>query len=75
MVLHDLNLACRYAHNIVAVRDKKVYDQGRPEEIVTRQMVKDVFKMECEIATDSIFGTPMCIPHGKGRRVKNSKKS
>ncbi|MCG8499254.1 MAG: ABC transporter ATP-binding protein [Firmicutes bacterium] len=69
MVLHDLNLACRYAHNIVAIQDKKIYAQGRPEDIVTSEMVRDVFKLKCEIAVDSLFGTPLCIPYGKGRKV------
>lgn len=73
MVLHDLNLACRYAHNIVAVRNKKIYAQGRPEDIVTSEMIRHVFQMECEIATDTLFGTPLCIPHGKGRKLKNKK--
>ncbi|MFA9455260.1 ABC transporter ATP-binding protein [Halalkalibacter sp. AB-rgal2] len=67
MVLHDLNLACRYAHQIVAVCDKKVYTQGKPEEVLTPKLVKDVFRMECEIIEDPLFGTPLCIPHGKGR--------
>ncbi|MFK2827170.1 ABC transporter ATP-binding protein [Bacillus sp. B190/17] len=69
MVLHDLNLACRYAHHIIAVRDKKVYSQGRPEEVITSDMVRDVFQMNCDIIQDPLFGTPLCIPHGKGRRV------
>lgn len=73
MVLHDLNLACRYAHNIVAINNQQVYCQGRPEEVVTSQMVKDVFNMECLIGEDEIFGTPVCIPHGKGRMVKSKK--
>lgn len=72
MVLHDLNIACRYAHNIVAIRDKKIYAQGKPEEIVTSEMIRDVFQMECEIAVDTLFGTPLCIPHGRGRRIKNN---
>jgi ABC-type cobalamin/Fe3+-siderophores transport system ATPase subunit len=70
MVLHDLNLACRYAHNIVAVRNKKVYSQGRPEDVVTSEMVKDVFRMNCDIKKDPLFGTPLCIPYGKGRRIR-----
>lgn len=70
MVLHDLNLACRYAHNIVAVCNKKVYAQGRPEDVITFEMVKDVFKINCSITKDPLFGTPLCIPHGKGRRVE-----
>ncbi|OXM82301.1 ABC transporter ATP-binding protein [Paenibacillus rigui] len=69
MVLHDLNLACRYAHHIIAVHDKGVHSQGLPEEVVTKKMIRDVFGMECEIGTDLLFGTPVCIPHGKGRKI------
>lgn len=67
MVLHDLNLACRYAHHVIAIKDREVYAQGKPEEIVNRELVKDVFSLDCEVVTDPLFGTPMCIPHGKGR--------
>ncbi|GGM36966.1 putative siderophore transport system ATP-binding protein YusV [Paraliobacillus quinghaiensis] len=67
MVLHDLNLACRYAHHIVAIKDKKVHVQGKPEEIVSCNMVQDVFQMKCDVTYDPMFGTPMCIPHGRGR--------
>ncbi|WP_053218817.1 ABC transporter ATP-binding protein [Virgibacillus senegalensis] len=67
MVLHDLNLACRYAHHIVAIKDKQVYAQGRPEEIISCNMVHDVFNMKCDVTYDPMFGTPMCIPHGRGR--------
>jgi len=69
MVLHDLNLACRYAHHIVAVQNKKIYAQGKPEDIITRQLVKDVFQMDCQVTNDPIFGTPLCIPYGRGRYV------
>lgn len=69
MVLHDLNLACRYAHHIVAVRDKQIYAQGKPEEVVTTEMVQAVFHMDCTIIKDPLFGTPLCVPHGKGRSM------
>ncbi|MBM7652008.1 ABC transporter ATP-binding protein [Neobacillus cucumis] len=69
MVLHDLNLACRFAHNIVAIKDQKVYAQGAPEHVISGQLVKQVFDMECEITVDPLFGTPLCIPYGKGRRI------
>ncbi len=72
MVLHDLNLACRYAHYIVAIKDKSVFAQGQPQQVVSKQMVKAVFNMNCEIVADPIFATPMCIPHGKGQRVTQS---
>ncbi|WP_163098958.1 ABC transporter ATP-binding protein [Peribacillus alkalitolerans] len=69
MVLHDLNLACRYAHNIVAIKDKKIFAQGKPEFVVNCSLVKNVFQMDCEVTVDPLFGTPLCIPHGKGRCV------
>ncbi|MDR6999542.1 ABC transporter ATP-binding protein [Neobacillus niacini] len=69
MVLHDLNLACRYAHNIVAIKDAKVYAQGKPEHVINCSLVKNVFGMECEVTTDPLFGTPLCIPYGKGRCI------
>ncbi|MCY9590773.1 ABC transporter ATP-binding protein [Paenibacillus chitinolyticus] len=69
MVLHDLNLACRYAHHIVAICDKKVYAAGKPEEIVTEELVRHVFGLNCRLVRDPIFGTPTCVPFGKGRRL------
>ncbi|MGM0884333.1 MAG: ABC transporter ATP-binding protein, partial [Bacillota bacterium] len=69
MVLHDINLACRYAHNIVAVKEGRIYAQGEPETIMNEQLIRDVFDMECQVTADPIFGTPLCIPYGKGRKV------
>ncbi|MFC3039948.1 ABC transporter ATP-binding protein [Virgibacillus xinjiangensis] len=73
MVLHDLNLACRYAHHIAAIKGKKVFAQGKPEEIITCNLVHDVFQMKCDVTFDPMFGTPMCIPHGKGRCIAAGK--
>ncbi|WP_173915633.1 ABC transporter ATP-binding protein [Halobacillus sp. Marseille-Q1614] len=67
MVLHDINLACRYADHLIAVKDKKVFAQGKPEEVITCDLMQHVFEMTCDVRKDPLFGTPMCIPHGKGR--------
>jgi iron complex transport system ATP-binding protein len=69
MVLHDINLACRYAHHIVAIKDKTVYASGKPEEIVNCELIRHVFGMDCTVMADPLFGTPLCIPLGKGRCV------
>jgi iron complex transport system ATP-binding protein len=74
MVLHDLNLACRYAHHVVAVHERGIFAQGKPEEIITEELVRTVFNMDCQITSDPLFGTPMCIPFGKGRRLTDTKK-
>lgn len=69
MVLHDLNLACRYAHNIVAIKNQKIFAQGKPEYVINCSLIKDVFGMDCEVTIDPLFGTPICIPYGKGRCI------
>ncbi|BBI35824.1 ABC transporter ATP-binding protein [Cohnella abietis] len=69
MVLHDINLACRYAHHIVAIQDQQVYVEGSPEEIVTTGMIEAVFRMKASVIKDPLYGTPMCVPHGKGRTI------
>ena len=35
LVLHDLNLACRYADHIVAMRDGEIVAEGAPVEVIT----------------------------------------
>lgn len=74
MVLHDLNLACRYADHMIAVAQKTVYAQGHPTKILDAKTVKDVFGLDCFITQDPLFGTPMCIPYGKGQQQIDLKK-
>lgn len=68
MILHDLNLSCRYADYLVAIQQGKVYATGTPEQVMTEEMVREVFNLECRIVPDPLADTPMCIP--LGRRVK-----
>jgi iron complex transport system ATP-binding protein len=72
MVLHDLNLACRYADYIVTVHNKTVYSQGSAEEVMTEDMVRVVFNMESRIIKDPVYGTPMCIPISKTQKPEVS---
>lgn len=68
MILHDLNLSCRYADHLVAIQRGKIYATGTPEQVMTESMVREVFNLECRIIRDPLADTPMCIP--MGRRVK-----
>ncbi|WP_370741269.1 ABC transporter ATP-binding protein [Longirhabdus pacifica] len=70
MVLHDINLACRYAHHVVAIKDRKVYAEGKPETVVHPQMIRNVFDLQCQVICDPIYCTPLCIPTGKGRKIE-----
>ena len=65
MVLHDLNLAARYADVLVAVRDGHVHASGSPEEVITEQLVGDVFGLECRVILDPLSGKPLVLPSGR----------
>ncbi|WP_346795580.1 ABC transporter ATP-binding protein [Halomonas sp. Bachu 37] len=65
MVLHELNLAARYADQLVAMANGNVYAAGPPEEILTEQMVRDVFGLESRVIEDPVTGKPMMIPLGR----------
>ncbi|MGL6345126.1 MAG: ABC transporter ATP-binding protein [Waterburya sp.] len=73
MVLHDLNLACRYADYLVAVQQGKVYAMGTPKQVMTESMVQEVFNLECRIVPDPVADTPMCIPMGRKVKVKGGR--
>ncbi|NVD43343.1 ABC transporter ATP-binding protein [Ensifer sp. HO-A22] len=65
-VLHDLNHACRYATHIIAMKDGAVVAQGAPKDIVTEQLVENVFGLPCLIIPDPVAGTPLIVPKGRG---------
>jgi len=64
MVLHDINLACRYADHIVAVANGAVYAEGAPSDIVDEKLISGVFGMDCRMIRDPVYGTPLCVPIG-----------
>jgi iron complex transport system ATP-binding protein len=65
LVLHDLNQACRYSHHLVAMRDGAIAAQGAPSDVVTAELVEDVFGMRCRVVPDPVSHTPMVIPIGR----------
>ena len=67
IVLHDLNLAARYADHLVAVRDGEIHSQGSPAAVITEQMAHEVFALDAHIAPDPVTGSPMVLPRGRDR--------
>jgi ferric enterobactin transport system ATP-binding protein len=61
-VLHDLNLACRYATHLVAMKEGAVVAEGEPAEVITAELVEDVFGLPCRVITDPESLTPLVIP-------------
>ena len=65
VVLHDLNLACRYADHIVAMKAGRLVAEGRPADVMTEAVVADVFGMASRVVIDPISDTPMIVPIGR----------
>jgi iron complex transport system ATP-binding protein len=61
-VLHDLNHACRYATHLIVMDDGKVVAAGAPGQIMTADLVHDVFGLACRVIDDPETGTPLIIP-------------
>jgi len=68
MVLHELNLAARYAHHLVAMRAGRVVAEGPPERIVTSELVREVFGLQSTVMVDPVTATPMVVPIGRAHR-------
>ncbi|WP_328454746.1 MULTISPECIES: ABC transporter ATP-binding protein [unclassified Amycolatopsis] len=62
MVLHDLPQACRYADHVIAMKAGRIVAAGKPVEVITEELVEEVFDVRCQVTPDPISGTPMVIP-------------
>ncbi len=67
MVLHDLNLAARYADHLVAMARGTVRAAGDPSDVLTAGTVRDVFGLESRVITDPVSGRPLMLPVGRHR--------
>jgi iron complex transport system ATP-binding protein len=62
MVLHDLNLAARYADVVVVMAGGRVVEQGAPTDVFTPRMLADVFGLEADVLSDPRTGLPVVVP-------------
>jgi iron complex transport system ATP-binding protein len=65
IVLHDLNLAARYADHLFAVKNGRIFASGAPREVVTPETVEAVFGMASRVIDDPVTGTPLVVPIGR----------
>ncbi|WP_077623239.1 ABC transporter ATP-binding protein [Sediminibacillus massiliensis] len=73
MVLHDLNQAARFADHIIALKDGKIVKKGSSNEVIQRDVLKQVFQIDAEIGRDPRTNKPMCITYNLLRKETGGK--
>ncbi|MDH2432686.1 ABC transporter ATP-binding protein [Pokkaliibacter sp. MBI-7] len=61
MVVHDLSCACRYADHLIAMHQGRVVAQGQPAQIVTEELVEQLYGVRCTLLPDPLSGTPVIV--------------
>jgi iron complex transport system ATP-binding protein len=61
-VLHDLNLALQYADKIVMLNNGKLIGYGTPKEVITNEMISEVYEMPMKVFTPEGCNHPMVMP-------------
>jgi len=62
MVLHDLNLAARYADHLVVMGEGRILREGRPGDVLTVGTVREAFGLESVVVPDPVTGGPLVVP-------------
>ncbi len=65
MVLHDLNLAARYADLLVAMAHGRIHAAGLPRTVLVERMLVEVFGLDARIVADPVTAKPMMVPVGR----------
>ena len=65
VVIHELNLAIRYADHLIVMKDGQIKAVGSPHEIVTEALIEETYTLPCRIIDDPETGKPLVIPRAR----------
>jgi iron complex transport system ATP-binding protein len=63
MVLHDLNLATRFADYMIALRGGDIVRHGLPEEVMTPEVLRETFHIDAKVIPEPHTGRPVCLSY------------
>ncbi|MFJ5720724.1 ABC transporter ATP-binding protein [Streptomyces sp. NPDC093149] len=58
IALHDLNLAAMFCDRIVVMKQGRVVAAGTPSEVITEDLIADVYRVRARVAPDGPDGRP-----------------
>jgi iron complex transport system ATP-binding protein len=67
-VLHDLNMAARYATRMVLMSEGSILAEGAAEDVLTTELLEHAFGLRARVIEDPENGRPMVVPLDRRRR-------
>lgn len=61
MVLHELNLACRYGDHILGLKDGKIVFEGSPKEVITKEHLQQLYGIQAQLLPSKDASYPICV--------------
>ncbi|MFC7321461.1 ABC transporter ATP-binding protein [Halobacillus campisalis] len=72
MVLHDINLSARYADHIFALRKGELISEGDPSDVITSELIENIFGLHSTVIEDPVSGSPSVIPIGRHHVIQQN---
>jgi len=63
MVLHELNNACRFASNIIGLKNGKIVCKGSPKEAITKENLKEIYGIDVKLQLSENKSYPICVDY------------
>ncbi len=63
-VLHDINQAARFATHLIAMKEGRIVAEGEPAQVVTSELIADLFDLQARVIVDPVYGVPVVLPGG-----------
>lgn len=63
MVLHDINQAARFSDYLIAMKDGKIIKSGTADEVITVEVLREIYQIEASIALDPKTNKPMLLTY------------
>lgn len=63
MVLHELNLACRYGDHIIGMKEGTILFEGKPNEVITPEHLHDLYGIRVQLQNSKDQTYPICVDY------------
>lgn len=60
-VIHDINMASKYCDYLYAMKKGRVIIEGKTEDVITKENIREIFDVECEVISHPKNSKPLII--------------